>query len=55
MMSQFAQLYPYGLIRYTQSTFLELVTDTEVHRIDFIGKLSSHLQRGTHDSSKKPI
>ncbi|GAB2777741.1 hypothetical protein HNQ93_001753 [Hymenobacter luteus] len=45
---QFAQLYPYGLIRYTQTSFLELVTATEVHRIDFIGKISWHLQRGTH-------
>lgn len=48
MMSQFAQLYPYGLIRYTQSTFFELVTVTEVHRIDFVGKLSARLQRGTY-------
>ncbi|UOQ66929.1 hypothetical protein [Hymenobacter volaticus] len=48
MMAQFAQLYPVGLIRYTQSTFLELVTDTEVHRIDFRGKLSCRLQRGTY-------
>lgn len=47
MMSQFAQLYPAGLIRYTQSTYLELVTDTEVHRVDFVGKLSCHLQRST--------
>ena len=46
-MSQFTQLYPTGLIRYTQSTYLELVTDTEVHRVDFVGKLSGHLQRGT--------
>lgn len=46
-MTQFAQLYPSGLIRYTQSTFLELVTDTEVHRIDFRGKISAHLQRGS--------
>lgn len=48
MMTEFAQLYPSGLIRYTQSTFLELVTDTEVHRIDFRGKISAHLQRGSH-------
>ncbi|GGG35800.1 hypothetical protein [Hymenobacter glacieicola] len=48
MMTQFAQLYPYGLIRYTQTSFLELVTDTEVHRIDFVGKLTWRLQRGTH-------
>ncbi|KAA9332028.1 hypothetical protein F0P96_11080 [Hymenobacter busanensis] len=47
MMTKFTQLYPSGLIRYTQSTFLELVTDTEVHRIDFRGKLSSRLRRGT--------
>lgn len=46
-MTQFAGLYPSGLIRYTQSTFLELVTDTEVHRIDFTGKISAHLRRGT--------
>lgn len=45
---QFAQLYPYGLIRYTQSSFLELVTDTEVHRIDFLGKLIWRLQRGSY-------
>lgn len=48
MMTQFAQLYPSGLIRYTQTTYLELVTDTEVHRIDIVGKLSARLQRGTH-------
>lgn len=47
MLAQFAQLYPHGLIRYTQSTFLELVTDTEVHRIDFEGKISCRLRRGT--------
>jgi hypothetical protein len=47
-MTQFAQLYPFGLIRYTQSTFLELVTNTEVHRIDFRSKLSFRLQRGTY-------
>lgn len=47
MLTQFAQLYPVGLIRYTQTTFLELVTDTEVHRIDFRGKITSRLQRGT--------
>lgn len=46
MMSQFAQLYPSGLIRYTQSTFLELVTDAEVHRIDFRGRISAYLRRG---------
>lgn len=48
MIKQFAQLYPYGLIRYTQTSYLELVTDTEVHRIDFTGTLSARLQRGTH-------
>jgi hypothetical protein len=47
MMPLFAQLYPSGLIRYTQSSFLELVTDTEVHRIDFRGKISYQLRRGT--------
>ncbi|RTQ46339.1 hypothetical protein EJV47_22715 [Hymenobacter gummosus] len=47
MMTQFAQLYPSGLIRYTQSTYLELVTDTEVHRIDFRGKISAYLRRGS--------
>jgi hypothetical protein len=47
MMTQFARLYPSGLIRYSQSTFLELVTDTEVHRIDFQGKISYQLRRGT--------
>lgn len=46
MMSEFARFYASCLIRYTQSTFLELVTDTEVHRIDFRGKISAHLQRG---------
>ncbi|MCB2377123.1 hypothetical protein LGH70_05990 [Hymenobacter sp. BT635] len=45
MMAQFTQLYPFGQIRYSQSTFLELTTDTEVHRVDFRGKLSGRLQR----------
>ncbi len=48
MLTQFAHMYPYGLIRYSQTTFLELITDNEVHRIDFVGKLSYRLQRGTH-------
>ncbi|QNE41987.1 hypothetical protein F1C16_20390 (plasmid) [Hymenobacter sp. NBH84] len=48
MLTQFAQWYPAGRIRYIQSTFLELVTDTEVHRIDFRGKLTCRLQRGTY-------
>ncbi|GGF18902.1 hypothetical protein [Hymenobacter cavernae] len=48
MMAQFAHLYPFGQLRYSQSTFLELVTDTEVHRIDFGGKLNFRLQRGTY-------
>lgn len=48
MLDQFTQLYPHGLIRYTQTSFLELITDTEVHRIDFQGKISYHLQRGTY-------
>ena len=48
MMAHFTQLYPFSQLRYSQSTFLELVTDTEVHRIDFRGKLSFRLQRGSY-------
>ncbi|UOQ71062.1 hypothetical protein [Hymenobacter cellulosilyticus] len=47
MMEHFTQLYPFGRLRYSQSTFPELVTDTEVHRINFRGKRSFRLQRGS--------
>lgn len=48
MVTPFAQWYPEGRIRYTQSTFLELVTDTEAHRIACRDKFTARLQRGTY-------
>ncbi|SMB79794.1 hypothetical protein SAMN00120144_4224 [Hymenobacter roseosalivarius DSM 11622] len=47
MMEQFVALYPTGQIRYSQTTFLELTTAVEVHRIDFHGKVEARLKRGT--------
>ena len=47
MISQFVELYNYGRIRYTQTSFLELETATEVHRIELVGKFSFGLKRGT--------
>jgi len=44
MMAQFVRLYGSGIIRYTQTSFLELVTAVEVHRIDFVGLISAAKQ-----------
>ncbi|MBT9395224.1 hypothetical protein KLP40_18795 [Hymenobacter sp. NST-14] len=47
MISQFVEQYLTGRIRYTQTSFLELETATEVHRIEMVGKFSFGLKRGT--------
>jgi hypothetical protein len=47
MISQFVEQYPTGRIRYAQTSFLELETGTEVHRIEMVGKFSFGLKRGT--------
>ncbi|MCR5888358.1 hypothetical protein LRS06_11400 [Hymenobacter sp. J193] len=47
MILQFVAQYSTGRIRYTQTSFLELETATEVHRIDLVGKYSWGLKRGT--------
>ncbi|UOG73454.1 hypothetical protein MTX78_15115 [Hymenobacter tibetensis] len=47
MMEQFSALYPTGTIRYSQTTYLELATAVEVHRIDFHHKVAAILKRGT--------
>ncbi|WP_157530485.1 hypothetical protein [Hymenobacter norwichensis] len=48
MISSFIELYPTAKITYIQSTFLELATDVELHRIEFIGKVEARLKRGIH-------
>lgn len=47
MMEQFSALYPTGTVRYSQTTYLELTTAVEVHRIDFHHKVAATLKRGT--------
>lgn len=47
MIEQFSALYPTGIIRYSQTTYLELTTTVEVHRIDFHQKVAATLKRGT--------
>ncbi|TGE03731.1 hypothetical protein [Hymenobacter fodinae] len=47
MMEQFSALYPTGTVRYSQTTYLELATSVEVHRIDFHHKVAATLKRGT--------
>lgn len=48
MIEQFVSLYPKGRITYQQTSFLELTTDVEVHRITFIGKAQARIKRGTY-------
>jgi hypothetical protein len=47
MMEQFSALYPTGTVRYSQTSYLELTTAVEVHRIDFLQKVAAALKRGT--------
>lgn len=48
MIADFANLYPRGRLTYQQTSFLEVTTEVEVHRIDFIGKVTARLRRGTY-------
>lgn len=48
MIEQFVALYPKGRITYQQTSFLELTTDIEVHRITFVGKAQARIKRGTY-------
>jgi hypothetical protein len=48
MIAQFIARYPRGRLTYQQTSFLEVTTAVEVHRIDFIGKLTARLKRGTY-------
>lgn len=47
MVQHFIDLYPTGRITYTQTSFLELTTAVEVHRVEFIGKVAMGLKRGS--------
>jgi hypothetical protein len=48
MIAQFIARYLSGRLTYQQTSFLEVTTAVEVHRIDFIGKLTARLKRGTY-------
>jgi hypothetical protein len=48
MITHFVDRYPTGRLTYQQTSFLEVTTEVEVHRIDFIGKLTARLKRGTY-------
>jgi hypothetical protein len=48
MIEQFVSLYPRGRITYQQTSFLEITTDVEVHRITFVGKAQARIKRGTY-------
>lgn len=48
MIGHFVNRYPSGRLTYQQTSFLEVTTEVEVHRIDFIGKVAARLKRGTY-------
>jgi hypothetical protein len=48
MIGHFVTRYPSGRLTYQQTSFLEVTTEVEVHRIDFIGKVTARLKRGTY-------